>query len=81
MCGKSFLGHSRGAQRGRGLRVRRWVTLLDPLFLGSRVEVVVPWEVCVTLLDPLFLGSRVEVVIPWEGCAISWYCVCNAQRA
>jgi len=43
----------------------------DPLFLGSRVEVVVPWEGCVTLLDPLFLGSRMEDVVPWEGCAIS----------
>ena len=46
--GKSLLGHSRGAQRGCGLHVRRWVTLLDPLFLGSRVEVVVPWEGCAT---------------------------------
>ena len=33
MRGKSLPGHS-----------RRWVTLLDPLFLGSRVEVVVPWR-------------------------------------
>ena len=58
-----------------------WFTLLDPLFLGSRVEMVVPLEGWFTLLDPLFFGSRVEVVVPWEGCAISWCCVCNAQRA
>ena len=32
--------------------VSHWVSLLDPLFLGSRVEVVIPWEGCVTLLDP-----------------------------